>query len=72
MPSLENWGGGLRSLLWLANSPHTSSAQTITTKTQKKKEEMAAHIEKMRGTKVQTLGAVACARAHGYGCLPPC
>ena len=22
MPSLENWGGGLKSLLWLANSPH--------------------------------------------------
>ena len=28
MPSLENWGGGLKSLLRLANSPHTSSAQT--------------------------------------------
>ena len=24
MPSLENWDGGLKSLLWLANSPHTS------------------------------------------------
>ena len=23
MPSLENWDGGLKSLLWLANSPHT-------------------------------------------------
>ena len=23
VPSLENWGGGLKSLLWLANSPHT-------------------------------------------------
>ena len=22
VPSLENWGGGLKSLLWLANSPH--------------------------------------------------
>ena len=23
MPSLENWGGGLKSLIQLANSPHT-------------------------------------------------
>ena len=23
VPSLENWGGGLKSLLWHANSPHT-------------------------------------------------
>ena len=23
VPSLENWGGGLKSLLWLANSPYT-------------------------------------------------
>ena len=28
IPSLENWGGGLKSLLWLANSPHTPSALT--------------------------------------------
>ena len=28
MPSLENRGGGLKSLLWLANSPHTPSVQT--------------------------------------------
>ena len=28
VPSLENWGGGLKSLLRLANSPHTPSAQT--------------------------------------------
>ena len=27
-PSLENWGGGLKSILWLANSPHTPSVQT--------------------------------------------
>ena len=25
VPSLENWGSGLKSLLWLANSPHTPS-----------------------------------------------
>ena len=29
MPSLENWGGGLKSLLWLANSPHTSKCSKI-------------------------------------------
>ena len=29
MPSLENWGGGLKSLLWHANSPHTPSVQTL-------------------------------------------
>ena len=28
MPSLESWGGGLKSLLWLANSPHTPSVLT--------------------------------------------
>ena len=28
VPSLENWGGGLKSLLWHANSPHTPSVQT--------------------------------------------
>ena len=28
MSSLENWGGGLKSPLWLANSPHTPSALT--------------------------------------------
>ena len=28
MPSLENWGGGLKGLLWLANSSHTPSVQT--------------------------------------------
>ena len=28
MPSLENWGGGLKSLLWLANPSHTPSVQT--------------------------------------------
>ena len=33
VPSLENWGGGLKSLLWLANSPHVQykySYHTIT------------------------------------------
>ena len=29
MPSLENWGGGLKSLTWHANSPHTPSVQTL-------------------------------------------
>ena len=27
----ENWGGGLKSLLWLANSPHIPGVQQITT-----------------------------------------
>ena len=27
--SLENWGGGLKSLSWHANSPHTPSIQTL-------------------------------------------
>ena len=29
MPRLENWGGGLKSLTWHANSPHTPSVQTL-------------------------------------------
>ena len=29
MPSLENWGSGLKSISWHANSPHTPSVQTL-------------------------------------------
>ena len=29
VPSLENWGSGLKSLSWHANSPHTPSVQTL-------------------------------------------
>ena len=28
-PSLENWGSELKSLLWLANSPHTLSKTDV-------------------------------------------
>ncbi|CAI8040286.1 hypothetical protein GBAR_LOCUS22457, partial [Geodia barretti] len=31
VPSLENWGGGLKSLLRHANSPHTPSVRGVTT-----------------------------------------
>ena len=40
--SLENWGGGLKSILWHANSPHTPSVQT-SLQTNKHTDSMTPH-----------------------------
>ena len=42
MPSLENWGGGLK-ILHGANSPHTPSVQTHTTHTNKNTQRIQLH-----------------------------
>ena len=50
MPSLENWGGGLKSLLWHANSPHTPSVQTLQQTTTKKYIYYTEAVEKYKET----------------------
>ena len=51
MPSLENWGGGLKSLLWHANSPHTPKEE----RKRKRKEVERKEVKTERG-KVYKLG----------------